>query len=146
MTVSVAQGNPKLPCVGILLVEDDDAIREALRYALEYEGYDVSSASNGQDALDKLKTLPRPCLVLLDLMMPVMNGWELAENLSKDAVLSTIPVVIVTAFSEKVGELAKTHRILKKPMGIDLLLSVAHEYCGQPPQALGKPPLRPVEL
>ncbi len=108
---------------------------------LEYEGYEVSEACDGQDALDQLSTRTRPCLILLDLMMPKMNGWEFAEKIEKNHFLSTIPVIIFTAFAERAGKLAATHRVLKKPIGIEFLLEVAQEYCG-PPTESEKSPIR----
>ncbi len=61
-------------CKDILVVEDDAGIREALRMILELEGYNIREASNGKEGLEVLKSMPRPCLILLDLMMPIMDG------------------------------------------------------------------------
>jgi CheY-like chemotaxis protein len=118
---------------GILIVEDDEIIRESIRMLLELEGYAATCAANGQEALEQLKTMPQPCLILLDLMMPVMNGWEFVHALDRDSTLATIPVVVVTAFSEKAGEM-KSRLIIKKPVDTGILLRVVHQHCG-PPEA-----------
>src|SRR2546423_8698902 len=81
----------------ILVVEDDEDIREAIREILVHEGYDVAVARDGQDALDVLAELERPCLLLVDLIMPKMDGWDLMKALSKNDRLATIPVVVMSA-------------------------------------------------
>jgi CheY-like chemotaxis protein len=120
-------------CRTILVVEDDVAIRDALSDTLGYEGYSVEVAENGQDALDKLAQLQPPCLILLDLMMPVMNGLEflaaLHERNSDDA-LVTIPVVMVTAYEHMAREAKGTIGVVKKPIDLDSLLRFVKEYCG----------------
>lgn len=88
-------------CNNILIVEDEKGIQEVLKDALEMEGYTVFTADNGQEGLEMLPKMPTPCLILLDLMMPVMNGWQFAEVISKDMTLATIPVVLVTAYGDR---------------------------------------------
>ncbi len=104
---------------------------------LELEGYTAYCAANGQEALEQLRKIPQPCLILLDLMMPVMNGWEFVHALDHDSTLATIPVVVVTAFSEKAGGLT-TRLIIKKPVDTVILLRVVHQHCG-PPEPRSKP-------
>ena len=77
----------------ILLVEDDDFIRQEISEALEDEGYRVSTAAHGKEALAILADGTRPTVVLLDLMMPVMDGWQLLEVLRRHNELAEIPVV-----------------------------------------------------
>lgn len=120
------QGNP---CSTILVVEDDEDIRDAMRMALELEGYEVVGASNGKEGLEQLSHMNRPCLILLDLMMPVMNGWEFAEAMGANDVLATIPVTIVTAFPDRVGPL-RNMPLIKKPVALDTLLTAVRSYCG----------------
>src|SRR5690348_6956744 len=72
--------NAKSPCKTILIVEDNTAIRETVQDVLETEGYRAFAASNGLEALKTLKTLAAPTLILLDMMMPQMNGWEFLEG------------------------------------------------------------------
>jgi CheY-like chemotaxis protein len=116
----------------ILVIEDDHAIRQALCLSLDMLGYDVVSAANGQEGLTTLTgapSSPRPCLILLDLMMPVMDGWEFVEALSTDETLARIPVVGVTAFAERAGSLP-ARAILKKPVELSALMKVVKTYCG----------------
>jgi len=115
-----------------MVVEDDEAIRETLRVALEMEGYVVFCAEDGREALETLPRIPRPCLILLDLMMPVMNGWELAEALAADEALATIPVVVVTAFADRAAKVKKARGLLKKPVQLDVLLGTVRQHCGSP--------------
>jgi CheY-like chemotaxis protein len=113
----------------VLIIDDEEGIRETFRMALELEGYDVHAAANGKEALEALEQMRRPCLILVDLMMPIMNGWEFTAAVGNDAQLSTIPIVVVTAFADKAqGVLA--HDVLRKPISLDALLAVVHQYCG----------------
>src|SRR5262249_26330672 len=82
----------------ILLVEDDGDTRDGITPVLEGVGYKVESVTNGQEALDQLRTSTAPpCLILLDLMMPVMDGWQFRDEQQRDPFLSSIPVVVVSA-------------------------------------------------
>ena len=110
----------------VLIVEDDQDIRESLAEILATEGYTVRTAGNGQDALEMLK-LQRPCLVLLDLMMPVMNGWQVAAEIRDNPKLPTIPFCILSAISDQAP--AGTVCILRKPLDLEKLLAVVHRYC-----------------
>jgi CheY-like chemotaxis protein len=113
----------------ILLVEDNDDIREMMAVALELGGHTVLPAVNGREALAKLREHPRPCLILLDLMMPVMNGWELRDALERDPELSEIPVVVVSAITADVAQRLGATDYVPKPVDIDRLLDVVCEYC-----------------
>ncbi|HEY5451481.1 MAG TPA: response regulator [Polyangia bacterium] len=81
----------------MLVVDDDSAVRTALKELFETEGYDVAVAANGRAALNQLRVGVRPCVVLLDLMMPVMDGWDFRTEQLKDPALKDIPVFILTA-------------------------------------------------
>lgn len=112
----------------VLLVEDDPEIQESLRLLLEDEGYDVVIASNGKEALEFLREDERePCLILLDLMMPVLNGWELLQIIRHDDKLMTLPVTVVSG-SLPAPETA--NRFMKKPVDLDELLAHVKELCG----------------
>ena len=113
----------------ILVVEDDPDIRETLRDVLEIEGYEVTTAEHGKDALDKLARMARPCLVLLDLMMPVMSGAEFLAVLRKDEVLSTLPVVVVSAWPKEAAKVRDAQGFVKKPVDLDALLRLMGQYC-----------------
>ena len=99
-------------------MDDDDSIREVLAEVLRDEGYEVACAGNGEQALDQLRERGHPDLMLLDLMMPVMSGWELLEILQGHADLSHSPVIIVSAMS---APGAWEH--LAKPIDLDRLLA-----------------------
>jgi CheY-like chemotaxis protein len=118
---------PEEPC--ILLVEDDDGAREALSDCLEMEGFSVASARNGREALDYLKTSPLPKVILLDLFMPVMTGWDFRAAQKNDAAIADIPVVVVTAFGSGVTKQIDAAMILHKPLDLDRLLTVIRDYC-----------------
>ena len=82
----------------ILIVEDDRDLREALTETLRDEGYEVAGAAHGREALELLRgSFRRPALILLDLTMPVMNGWQFRSHQRRDPEISGIPVVVVSA-------------------------------------------------
>jgi len=109
----------------VLIVDDDQAIREALALALEGDDYPTALAADGADALNWLHRHTPPCLILLDLMMPVMDGWELLDNLHRDARLARIPVVVTTAFNRELGRAARLP-LLRKPIELQALLDVVN--------------------
>src|SRR4051812_6798100 len=111
----------------ILVVEDDLDIREAIASALECEGYQVATAANGQEALDWMRT-SSPCIVLLDLMMPVMNGWELLQHMKRDVgKLASTPVCVMSAWADRAP--AEADAVLPKPLSIKALLDVIRQRC-----------------
>jgi CheY-like chemotaxis protein len=109
----------------ILLVEDDFDMRDALIPILEYEGHRVVGAANGREALDQLRAGPKPSLILLDLMMPVMNGTEFRAELLRDPALASIPVVVVSAdpAARSKAKVMGAVGCIEKPLNIDALLS-----------------------
>lgn len=115
------------PCV--LIVEDDDGAREALSDCLEMEGITVASARNGREALDYLHSSKRPRVILLDLYMPVMTGWEFRAAQKSDAAIADIPVVVVTAFGSAVTRQIDANLIMHKPLDLDRLITVIRDYC-----------------
>ena len=125
-----------LSCGAVLVVEDDDAIRDVIQRVLESEGYVVRTAANGQAAMDLVHNIPRPCLVLLDLMMPVKNGWEFLDELRVDHfdMIAALPVVITSAAGSGAANPAvkNAQGFIKKPIDIDLLLRYVRTYCGPP--------------
>lgn len=116
----------------ILIVEDDSAIRETLVMLLSSEGYAVQGAANGEVALSVLKRDAAFGMILLDLLMPTMNGWEFRAIQSADPALSGIPVVVMTANPRPIPEELKAHAILSKPIDLDALLKTAERICGAP--------------
>lgn len=115
-------------CHSILIVEDDDDIRNALTDLLEDEGYHTEAAINGKDALEKLEEIPKPCLVLLDMMMPIMNGRQFLDEVMRDSHLAPIPVLIVSAVADKTNTEGSVG-FLKKPIDIDVVLNLVAQYC-----------------
>lgn len=106
----------------ILLAEDDLEIRDIVQELLEEKGYDVIPARTGRQALDFLSLDPRspPDLVILDLMMPIVTGWQVLEAIQHDPALAKIPVVILTAASQDRPTGAAA--FLRKPFRIDVLM------------------------
>jgi len=117
----------------ILVVDDDPAIREVMEEALSMAGYSVETATDGLEALQRLGEGNLPRLILLDLMMPVMNGWQFRQRQSADRRLSQVPVVIVSS-DRRAGEAAAVLGVaacLTKPVGLDELLEVVARYAGK---------------
>ncbi|WP_224371469.1 response regulator [Hyalangium versicolor] len=112
----------------ILIVEDDEDIRAAMAELLETEGFEVAVASNGQEGLEVLDQIGPPCLVLLDLMMPVMSGEEFLRHIRDNPAMSPVPIIIVTASGRTV--LPGTQGILKKPFEISELFATVSMHCG----------------
>jgi CheY-like chemotaxis protein len=112
---------------GILIIEDDADIRESLQQVLELEGYTVYTAGNGKEGLALLQRIERPSLILLDLMMPIMNGWEFLEAQRADAQVADVPVVIVSAAND-VSKISRAAEIVKKPVDLDQLLDLIARY------------------
>ena len=110
----------------VLVVEDDRDLRETVADVLRDEGYAVEEAADGQVALEKLQSGLRPCLVLLDLMMPVLSGWEVIARLQEKEL--RVPLCVVSAAAER----APSHVgcVLKKPIEMQHLLDVVAQHCG----------------
>jgi CheY-like chemotaxis protein len=111
----------------ILVVEDDPLALEALTDVLETTGYSVIGASDGREGLERVYTSdPAPFLILLDLGLPVIDGWEFLRRQKNDAKIAHIPVIIVTAIpSPRVPEAAA---VLKKPVKVDQLINLLAQY------------------
>lgn len=112
----------------ILLVEDSPGIREAVASLLELEGYRVETAADGQEALAKLESMPKPCLILLDLMMPTMDGWSFSAVREKDVRLAPIPLVLVSGAPNQEAP-PEPGTVLKKPIDFKLLKEIVKNYC-----------------
>lgn len=117
-----------MPCV--LIVEDDADVREFMDLLLSNSGFDTATAANGAEALKALRE-KRPCLVLLDLMMPVMDGWTFRAKQLEDPAIADVPVVCVTAVSEPQQVAERLHApCLKKPVDFTDLLDEVRRACG----------------
>jgi len=115
----------------LLIVDDELAIVEALQDILSVEGYGIITAFNGAEGLQRMQEL-RPDLVLLDLMMPVMDGREMLRRIRDDASLRAIPVVVMSAGRISEEERRSSARFLAKPFELDLLLDTISELLGGP--------------
>ena len=116
----------------ILVVEDDVDVREALATLLETQGYRVLEAENGLEALGRLRDADFDvCLILLDLFMPVMNGWTFREEQLRDPTMAAVPVVVVTAdvSARRSGKDLRAEEYLTKPVDFDHLLAVVARHC-----------------
>ena len=106
----------------VLVVDDDYDLRETMRDVLEEQGYLVNTASNGQEALDRLRDGESPEVVVLDLMMPVMDGWHFLDELERDSALADIPVVVMSA-SQEGGRSLGDKVFLSKPLDYHTLVA-----------------------
>jgi len=107
-------------------VEDDLDVREAMTEALEIAGYTTVGAENGLRALEVMRS-DRPQIVVLDLMMPVVDGWELMRRMQEDHELSTIPVCVLSAVSDQAPP--TNVAVLEKPVQLLRLLTTVRRYC-----------------
>jgi CheY-like chemotaxis protein len=106
----------------ILVVDDDVDLRETLGELLSEEGYDARCFENGRTALEYLRAGGDPGLILLDLMMPEMNGWQFREEQLRDDRLSRIPVVVMTASRSLESTPISASEVLLKPIALDELI------------------------
>jgi CheY-like chemotaxis protein len=113
----------------ILVVEDDAATRDALSLILSAQGFDVQGAANGQEALALLRSGPHPDLILLDLMMPIMDGWQFRREQTRDPTLSAIPVVVLSADGNVQPKAAalRAAGYLQKPVEVENLLEAIRQ-------------------
>ena len=118
--------------MSILVVDDQPAIREMFAALLEDEGYTVACAANGKDALDYLHQVAElPGLILLDLAMPVMTGYEFLHEQRRDASLTSIPVILMTARGHFEQDGIDVHAVdyIHKPTDLDTLLeAIRYHY------------------
>src|SRR5690242_8221951 len=113
----------------VLVVEDDADIREAIAMTLEDEGYGVLTAADGQQALDRLKTAARPIVILLDLMMPGMDGFQFREEQLREPAFASIPVVLLSAGRDLLAKaLIFGSAYLSKPVDARALLETVAQY------------------
>ena len=119
----------------VLVVDDDDVIRQLITVNLELEGFEVSTAFDGQDCLDKVKDV-QPAVITLDIMMPRLDGWEAASRLRDDPETADIKVVLLSARAQE-ADLQRGSRIgvdayLTKPFDPDELIATVRRLAGLP--------------
>ena len=115
----------------ILVVEDDEDAREAMVALLQMKGYHAVPAANGRAALDYLDQAPAPDLIILDLWMPVMDGWQFRSEQTRNPRLAHIPVIVVTALSDRAD--VDANEVIIKPVDVDRLLLKVDQYCRREP-------------
>ena len=115
----------------VLVVEDDPELLHSLSEVLQSEGYGVARARHGLEALGRLRGGARPSVILLDLMMPIMNGWQFRYEQRQDSDLAKIPVVVVSAMtdSRQHAEWLEADGYISKPIDLNVLLGTLSRYC-----------------
>jgi CheY-like chemotaxis protein len=111
----------------IVVVDDDLPALDALTELLETDGYQVRQADNGQEALEAMKSSEPPALILLDLSMPVMDGWEFMRRQRLEPSIAHIPVVVITSLVSAVPAEAKA--LISKPINVNRLMLLVQKYC-----------------
>jgi CheY-like chemotaxis protein len=118
----------------VLIVEDDRDIRETLAEVLVEEGYDVVTASNGAEGLTRLQAgRPIPKVILLDLMMPVMNGRQFVDQQQRSSELAAVPIIVLSADGAHAEHAASIHAAgcLRKPLHLGQLLDMVAGICSE---------------
>src|SRR5262245_35335645 len=121
-----------MSCKRVLIIEDDRSISESLSELLESEGYAVEVAYNGQEGLEALNKAPiLPCLILLDLMMPVKDGFQFRAEQLQDPRISQVPVVVMSADGNVQQKKARigAAEYIRKPVDIEVYLDVIRRVC-----------------
>ena len=113
----------------VFIIEDDVDTRDMLAKFLELEGYHVEMAANGRQALDLFHQGVSACVIVLDLMMPVMDGWEFRRRQVEDAKLKQIPTIVVSAAGRERLRQISADAYLSKPVDMDELLLRVSEFC-----------------
>jgi CheY-like chemotaxis protein len=116
----------------VLVVDDDSGVRELLTRSLSFEGFDVMEAANGQDALAQLRTGRRPGVIVLDLRMPVMDGWAFRVAQRADPRIARIPVVILSGADAHRFQEIEAVAALEKPVSLSQLADCLHRIVEHP--------------
>jgi len=122
----MARGVSQCP---VLIVEDDEDLREMMAQLLTLEGFQTAAVANGREALDYLHQATRPDVILLDLMMPIMDGWEFRRRQQADPVLAPVPVIVLSALDQARAANLNATAFLKKPLDFDRLLTLVRSHC-----------------
>ncbi|HEY6211302.1 MAG TPA: response regulator [Vicinamibacterales bacterium] len=114
----------------VLIVEDDADLREMMAQLLSLEGYAAATVANGREALDYLRNgHHKPHVILLDLMMPVMDGWEFRKRMQSDPAIADLPVIVLSALDPSRAKDVDAAAFLKKPLDFDRLLALVRQHC-----------------
>jgi CheY-like chemotaxis protein len=126
----------------ILVVDDDPSIRDSVRDLLTSEGFEVRTAEDGQDALEQLASMPAPCMILLDLRMPRLDGWQFLDRRDPASPAGRVPVVLLSGMTF-IRDAPGVADFLSKPIRTDKLLDCVRRFCHRGPHSGGE---RPVSL
>jgi CheY-like chemotaxis protein len=113
----------------VLVVEDEEEARAFLVQILEFEGFRVLGFANGAEALDHLVRSEEPCLIVMDIRMPVMDGPAFRSALLQDPRLAKVPVIVVTALDPSAAAGLGALRVMRKPVDVDVLVSLIRQNC-----------------
>jgi CheY-like chemotaxis protein len=114
----------------VLIVEDDADLREMMAQMLSLEGFQAAAVANGFEALKYLHDgNSKPDVILLDLMMPVMDGWEFRRKQQADPAFADVPVIVLSALDQSRAADVQAEAFLKKPLDFDRLLQLVRQYC-----------------
>ena len=115
----------------VLIIEDDADLREMMAQLLTLEGYATATVANGREALEYLREGgDKPHVILLDLMMPVMDGWEFRRRMQSNPDIAGLPVIVLSALDQSRAKDVDAAAFLKKPLDLDRLLRLVRHYCG----------------
>jgi CheY-like chemotaxis protein len=114
---------------GVLIVEDDADLREMMAQLLTMEGFVSTAVANGREALEYLRHGGRPHVILLDLMMPVMDGWEFLREQHRETDFAAVPVIILSALDQHRAGNTGNAEYLKKPLDFDRLVQLVRQHC-----------------
>jgi CheY-like chemotaxis protein len=121
--------HPMVHHCAVLIVEDDADLRDMMAQLLSLEGLNAVTVANGREALEYLQSSDRPDVILLDLMMPVMDGWEFRRRQQADPAVSSVPVIVLSALDPSRAADVNANAFLKKPLDFDRLLVLVRGYC-----------------
>jgi CheY-like chemotaxis protein len=113
----------------VLVIEDEDQARRFLVEILNFEGFRAVGLSNGVEALDYLHRSAVPCLIVLDILMPVMDGRQFRAAMLQQPHLADVPVIVVTALDVAAARDLNAVGVLRKPLDVDALLNVVRAHC-----------------
>jgi len=113
----------------VLIVEDDEDLREMMAQLLTLEGFQTATVANGREALEYLHRAGKPDVILLDLMMPVMDGWEFRRQQQADPAIAPVPVIVLSALDQNRAAILDATAFLKKPLDFDRLLTLVRAHC-----------------